>query len=153
MRIVLAVIHLLGMGIALGAIFARGRAASRLRGNATTEALRRLFAADNWWGVSALLLVGTGLWRAFTGTEKSPSYYWGSQAFWAKMGLLAVVLALEVWPMVTLIRWRVAHGRGSIDLSRIGATAGPIARISDVQLLLLITMVVAATLLARGYFA
>lgn len=153
MRIAVAVVHLLGMGIGLGAIFARGRAASRLRGSATTDALRRLFAADTWWGVSALLLVGTGLWRAFAGMEKSPSYYWDSQVFWGKMWLLAAILALEVWPMVTLIRWRVAHGRGSLDLPSMGGAARLIGRISDVQLLLLIVMVVAATLLARGYAA
>src|SRR5690606_29290885 len=102
--------------------------------------------ADSWWGISALLFIGTGLWRAFGGLEKGSDYYLGSTAFHVKMGLLLMILALEVRPMTTLIRWRVANARGqSIDL----AASDTIARISTIQLLLLAGMVVMATAMAR----
>ena len=66
---------------------------------------------------------------------------------WVKMLLPGLILALEVYPMVTLIRWRIAAARGrSLDLS----TAPAIARISFVQIVLLLGMVFAATAMARG---
>jgi putative membrane protein len=152
LRIALAATHLLALGVGLGAIFARARAAHRL--SEGPEALRRTFAADNWWGISALLFISTGLVRWFAGTEKAPSYYWNNHVFYAKMGLLAVVLALEIWPMVTLIRWRFGSQRGTLPALGVLAPSGrKIARISDVQTLLIVTMVVAAVMMARGYGA
>jgi putative membrane protein len=49
--------------------------------------------------------------------------------------------------MITLIKWRVALGKGTtIDAS----WAGRLARISHIEALLLMLMVIAATGMARG---
>lgn len=118
------------------------------------EALHRGFSADTWWGIAALLWISTGLWRAIGGLEKTPSYYWSNHVFYAKMSFLVLVLLLEIWPMVTLIRWRNAERRGSLPAAATMQAAGRrIARISDVQTLLILCMVVAAVMLARGYGA
>ncbi|MEP6493921.1 MAG: DUF2214 family protein [bacterium] len=151
MRIPLAVLHLLALGIGFGAVYSRGRALNRLGTN--PDALRRAFAADAWWGIAAVLWIGTGLWRALAGTEKASSYYWSNHVFYAKMGLLALVLVLEIWPMVTLIRWRVAKGRTLPSAAELGPIGRRLARVCDVQLLLIIAIVVAATMMARGYGA
>lgn len=144
LRWVLAFLHLLALGIGLGAVWARARA---LRGALDTTGLKRAFAADNLWALAALLWIGTGVWRAFGGVEKGTTYYMTNPFFHAKMGLLLLILALEVWPMVTLIRWRARQRRGErIDTSP--ATA--FARISEVQAVLVVMMVLAATALARG---
>src|SRR5439155_25184932 len=110
-RWLLAAIHLLALGLGFGAVWARGRA---LRGELDPAGLRRAFYADTWWGVAAVLWIGTGLVRAFGGFEKGSFYYLHNHLFWAKMGLLA-------------------------------------ARISFVQALLVVLMVLAATAMARGY--
>jgi putative membrane protein len=145
LRWLLAAAHLLGFGIGLGAVWARARSiASRPLDPA---ALRRTFAADSWWGVSALLLIGSGLWRLLGGTEKPTAYYFSNHVFYTKMALLVGILLLELWPMVTLIRWRVLVAKGApLD----PGPAGAIARISYLQVLLLIGMVLAATAMARG---
>jgi putative membrane protein len=144
LRWLLAAIHLLGLGIGLGAIFARARA---LRGTLDPAGLRRVFTADALWGVAALIWVATGLWRAFGGVEKGSAFYLGNSVFHAKMGLFGLILALEVWPMVTLIKWRSRAARGDgIDTSAARTLAG----ISDVQTALIVLMVLAATALARG---
>jgi putative membrane protein len=149
MRIPLAVLHLLALGIGLGAVYARGRALNRID---TMEGLRRAFLADSWWGVAGLLWISTGLWRLLAGTEKATSYYWHNHIFFAKMGLLALLLLLEIWPMVTLIRWRIGVQRGAPpSLAAIAPQAWRIARISDLQGLIVIGMVVAAVLMARGF--
>jgi putative membrane protein len=101
-----------------------------------------------------MLWIATGLWRALAGTEKTPSYYWHNHVFLAKMGFLVLVLALEIWPMMTLIRWRLAAGRQQLPSSADLATKGRvIARISDVQTLLVVAMVIAAVMMSRGYGA
>jgi putative membrane protein len=146
LRWLLASLHLLALPLGLGAVWVRQRA---LRAALDAEGLRRVFLADTLWGVAALLWIGTGLVRAFGGLDKGASYYLHDHVFYAKMGLLALILLLEIWPMSTLIRWRIALGRGaSIDTT----PALALARISQVQAGLVVLMVFAATALARGLF-
>lgn len=162
LRLVLAVLHLLALGIGLGAIYARARhlmtlstrepAPERTQEPAQEHGLARVFQADNWWAVAAVLWMSTGLWRAFSGTEKASAYYWAQPMFWSKMGLLGLILLLELWPMITLIRWRVAQARGRLPvLAQLAGAARTMARISMLQLALTVAMVVAASMLARGY--
>ena len=152
LRIALAVLHLLALGVGLGAIYARARSLNGLAGS--PDAVRRVFVADAWWGIAALLWIGTGLWRALAGTEKPWGYYWSNHVFLAKMGLLLLVLLLELVPMITLIGWRRATAAGTRPEARaLAPRARLLARISDVQTLLVIAIVVAAVTMARGYGA
>jgi putative membrane protein len=144
-RWLFAALHLLALGIGLGAVWVRSRT---LRGTLDKEGLQRVFLADTFWGISALLWIGTGLVRAFGGLEKGTAYYLQNDAFLIKMSLLGLILLLEVWPMVTLIRWRVQLARGQ-SLST--TAAGAMSRISVVEAGLVIVMVFAATAMARGY--
>jgi len=139
-----AAVHLLALGIGLGAVWARARA---LRGTPDTDALRRAFYADALWGLAAVLWIGTGVWRAFGGLEKGTAYYLANPFFHAKLGMLVLILMLEVWPMLTLIRWRQQVGKGQmVDVG----PAARIATISRVQAALVVAMVLAATAMARG---
>ena len=151
LHVVIAGLHLLALGIGLGAILFR---AASLSEPASAVSLRRALRADVDWAVAAGLWIGTGLWRYFGGFEKGASYYDHNAAFLAKMALLAVILALEVWPMVTLIKWRAALARGaSAEAVAVRATAARIATISRVQASLVMTMVFLAVAMARGYGA
>ena len=111
-RWLLAAVHLLALGVGLGAVWARGRA---LQVQLDVPGLRRVFYADTWWGIGALLWIGTGLVQAFGGFEKGSFYYLHNRVFWAKMA------------------------------------ASRFARISFVQGILVVLMVLAATAMARGY--
>ncbi len=143
-RILLAWLHLLGLGIGLGAVWTRARA---LRGPFDAAGLTRIFAADTWWGIAAGLWIVTGLIRAFGPFEKGIDYYLHNHLFWTKMGLLVVILALEIGPMVTLIRWRMQARRGEPVDTRV---AVGMSRVSHVQAVLVILMVAAAVGMARG---
>ena len=143
LRWLVATLHLLALPLGLGGVWIRARA---LRGQLYGPGLHRVFAADNAWGLAAVLWIGTGIARAFGGLEKGSAYYLHHPAFYAKMALLAVILLLEVWPMVTLIRWRLSQRRGvSIDTT----SAKALARVSEIEALLVVLMVFAATALAR----
>jgi putative membrane protein len=148
LRLLLAALHLIALGIGLGAVWARGDALGRPLDRA---AMHRAFRADTWWGLAAALWIATGLWRLLAGTEKSTSYYMHNQAFFAKMLFLAVILLLEIGPMITLIRWRQIAGRGTSAWNPNPAAAKRIARISYIEAGLVIAMVFAAVAMARGY--
>lgn len=143
-RWLFAWLHLLALGIGLGAVWARARA---LRGPLDPAGLRRVFHADGWWGVAAALWIGTGLVRVIGGLEKGMDYYLQNHVFWTKMALLLVILVLEMGPMVTLVRWRVELNRGTLPDT---ARAARFARISYAQAVLVLLMVMAASAMARG---
>ena len=144
MRWILAALHLLAFGIGFAAIWMRG---SALRSAAEPGNLARALRADIWWGVAALLWLGTGLPRLFAGTEKATAYYLASHTFWLKMALFLGLILLELGPALALGRWRNDLRRGrSPDSTR----APRWASISRVQLALLIALLLAATAMARG---
>ena len=141
---VVSSLHLLALALGLPAVFLRGRA---LKGSLDAEGLRRLLAADNVWGVAALLWIVTGLLRAFGGLEKGADFYLHSPLFWTKMALFLAVLLLEIRPMATFIRWRIGLGRGeAIDTS----VARALYTINHVELAIVVVMVFVASLMARG---
>jgi putative membrane protein len=149
LRIALAASHLLGLCIAVASIYMRALVFREISDRA---ALHRGFRADNWWRVSALLLIATGLWRAFGGFEKASSYYWTSHVFQAKMALLGLIIVLELWPMFTMLGWRFAEARSALPTMDVIRRKGRrISRVSDIQLLLVLAMIVAAVSIARGY--
>ena len=151
LRLLLAWLHLVALGLGLGAVIVRG---SALRDAPDPLAMRRAFIFDAVWGLAALLWLSTGLWRLFGETEKSVAFYMTNHAFFAKMGFFVLILALEIWPAVVLMRWRraIMGGQGSpavIDT----AQARRIATISHIEALLVVLMVFAAVAMARGYGA
>jgi putative membrane protein len=143
-RWLIAAIHLLAYGFALASILRRTWA---LRRATVPAALRSLFRADTRWGISALVLVVTGLMRVFGGYEKGADYYLHEPLFHVKMALLVIILVLEVPSMLALMRWRAAVRKGTTpDLRK----ARSYARYSVIQTVLLVLMVFAAAGMARG---
>ena len=145
MSAIVSALHVLALALGLPAVFFRGRA---LKGLLDETGLRRLFAADGVWGVAALLWVATGLLRAFGGLEKGAHFYLGSSLFWTKMALFVAVVALEIWPMLTFIRWRRQRAHSQrLDTS----AAHALFLVNHVQLALVVVIVFVASFMARGF--
>jgi putative membrane protein len=144
-RWLFAALHLLALGIGLGAVWARAWA---LRGTLDTAGLKRVFYADTWWGIAAIVWIATGLVRAFGGLEKGSQYYLHNEFFRAKMTLLVIILLLEIAPMVALIRWRIQVAKGATPDTR---AARRFAVISILEAVCVGLMVLCATAMARGY--
>ena len=141
----LAAVHLLAVALGFWAVLTRGTAFRRLADG--TAEVRSVLMADNIWGISAVVLLISGGMRAFGGYEKGTDYYLHQPLFHLKMTLFVLILLLEIAPMVTLIKWRVARSRGAaIDTWR----ATLFARISHIEAVLMLLMMVAATGMARG---
>jgi putative membrane protein len=139
----LSAVHVLTLALGLGAIFIRGRA---LAGPLDEAGWQRLLAADNLWGAAAALWIVSGLGRVFLG-GKEPGFYPHNGFFWVKLGLFALVFALEVMPMMTFIRVRIARGRGTA-LPRF--SVGAYRRINQAEVALVVTIVFVAAFMARG---
>src|SRR5687768_16104110 len=105
----LSLLHLLALILGVGGVFLRGRALKTEP--LDREALQRLFAADTAWGVAAILWLSTGVLRVlFNG--KDPDFYLRNGFLWVKVAGFGLVFLLELWPMITFIRWRLALKRG-----------------------------------------
>ncbi|MGU7772483.1 DUF2214 family protein [Burkholderia sp. MR1-5-21] len=146
-RWLLAAIHLSAFGVAFAAVASRNRALRRVVATAQAADLPGVFKADAAWGLSALVLIATGLARAFGGFEKGSAYYLHEPLFHLKMTALVLILLLEVVPMLGLIHWRAAARQQQMpDLGR----ARTYIRIGHWQALLVIVIVFAASGMARG---
>lgn len=147
--LLLAALHLLALGLGLGAVLGRAGALRDVPGPA---ALRRALRGDAVWGVAGGLWLATGLWRWLGAVEKANAYYLSNGLFHAKLGLFVLVLVLEVWPMLTLIRWRRALARGARAEDLMAEPAARrIAALSTVQAVLVAGIVFLAVAVARGY--
>ncbi|MBA3670928.1 MAG: DUF2214 family protein [Gemmatimonadaceae bacterium] len=145
-RLLLAWLHLLALATGLAGAWGRARALrDSLRNPEDPGAIRRAYTADAWWGVAAGVWLVSGLWRLFGATEKSSRYYAVNHAFQLKMVLFLAIVALEIWPLVTLSRWRAKKAQPN------ARDAGRIEVISYVQCALVVTIVLAAVTMARGY--
>jgi putative membrane protein len=139
----LSAIHMLTLAVGFAAIFARGRA---LAGSLDDAGWSRLLAADNVWGVAALLWIASGLGRVFFG-GREPAFYAHNGFFWVKMALFALVFALELTPMITFVRVRVARSRAA-PLPRFSVEK--YRRINDAEVALVVIIVFVAAFMARG---
>jgi putative membrane protein len=142
---IVSALHVLALAIGLPAVWLRGRA---LRAPLDAAGLGRLFAADAVWGVAAALWLGTGLLRAFAGLEKGSAFYLSSSLFWTKMALFLLVVALEIRPMVTFIRWRALRGRGQTPDT--GGARG-LYVINHIEMAVVVLIVFVAAFMARGF--
>lgn len=137
-------LHLLALGVGLGAVFMRG---VYLRAELDEAGLRRVHMADNLWGVAAMLWIGSGLWRAFGGLEKGTAFYLANPMFHLKMGLFLLTLLLELWPMITFLRQRFDLAKGR-PIRPFNAPA--LRRINDLEVVVVVSMVFVASAMARG---
>jgi putative membrane protein len=142
---IVSALHLLALAIGFPAIHLRARF---LRMTLDAAGIRRVLAADTWWGIAALLWLATGLWRAFGGLEKGTAFYMATMLFHAKLGLFTLIVLLELWPMLALIGWRRALARGQTpDVSK----ARAFAAISMLEMTLVVVLVFVAAFMARGF--
>ncbi len=142
--------HIWAFGLGLGAVFMRGYFLKQIRANPTAvgQNLSRVFIADNLWGLAFVLWLATGLTRAFAGFEKGSEFYLQSTSFWVKMGLLLLILVLEIFPMITLIQWRVR--RASPDFAISPTVLTKLIRLNTAETHTTLLIPIVAALMARG---
>jgi len=143
-------LHVLTLGVGLGAVFVRGLRLRDLRRAPTdpAAALKGLFAADGLWGLAAASWIATGLVRAFAGIEKASTFYTHNGFFLVKMAMFLAIFALEVRPILTFTAWRRARAAGGSPWTSTDLTG--LIRINNAEVLLTVLIPFAAALMARG---
>jgi putative membrane protein len=64
------------------------------------------------------------------------------------MGLFLLVVALEIGPMVTFMRWRAAVGRGVLPDT---SAAPTLHTVNHIELAVVVVIVFVAAFMARGF--
>jgi putative membrane protein len=150
--------HYLALGVGLGSVFARGRALREYRRQVSPTSVslpsaappnQAVLLADNFWGLAALLWISTGSLRAFAGQEKGAAWYLGNTMFKVKILLFGLVFLLELRPMITFIRWRIADKRGAFKAPA-AAQLSALILLNDLELALILLLPFVAVLMARG---
>lgn len=144
MRWSMAAIHLIALAVGFGSIWMRANA---LRAVPDRDTIARTLRADIWWGVAALLWLGTGLARLFGSMEKATDYYLGNHLFWGKMILFIAIVLLEMPQAMDFGKWRRAlRSSQAVPTGK----APRWAAFSRIQIGLVLLMVLLATGMARG---
>jgi len=114
----------------------------------TLAEARRIQLCDAWYGLSSVALIAAGLLRVYY-FEKGGEFYLKSPFFLLKIALFVIVGLLSIYPTMQFIKWRSATRAGqapSVD-ERVSAR---IALLLKLEMLLLLAIVVAASLMAKG---
>jgi len=140
----LSALHLLALAIGLPAVVLRALALGHAP---EPSAVRRALNADSLWGIAALLWLATGPARVFGPFEKGAAFYLSSPLFFVKVWLFVAIFAIELAPMATFIRWRMALGGGQAPDT---SAARLFATLSWIEAALVVTIVFVAAFMARG---
>lgn len=141
--------HILGVALAFSVVV-RGVAFGHVA-NGDRGALADVFRADNVFGISALLLIGSGLFRAFGGLEKGTYFYLHNGFFMVKMTVLLLLMGLEMWPMCTLISWRIKEKRQRpIDDATLVRRAAQFRVVCAIETVALVLLIFIAPLMVRA---
>jgi putative membrane protein len=119
-----------------------------LRGELGQRDLAALVRSDVAYGLSAILVLATGLARVFYGA-KGAAFYGDNPVFWVKVGLFLAVGLISIRPTVVFARWRRA-ARAGAGFSVPAAEVRGARRYVLVELHLLALVPLAAVLMARG---
>jgi putative membrane protein len=106
--------------------------------------IRRIGAIDNWYGVTAVLILVVGFSRAVF-AAKGWWYYEHNFFFWLKIGTFVLIALLSIPPTIAFIRWRKASTPPSTQAIE------NVRRLLWAQLLLFALLPAFAAAMARGY--
>ncbi len=142
---ILSYVHLISniiMGMALYTQFRRFRIGFDLK---DALAIQR---ADMIFGITALLTLGSGFWRAL-GSAKGSSFYFSNSIFLTKLSLFIVVGLLSIYPTLIFLKWRKDTNVGKVP--QITDTQFKLARRAiAIEFHIFILMPLLAALMARG---
>ncbi len=119
-----------------------------LKRSLSRDRIAQLQSVDRWYGISAALVIVTGLLLVFFGLKGS-AYYAHNGIFWVKMALFVGIALVSIVPTVAYLRW---NQRGAADGS-IVLEAGEYRRLRGllwIQVGLLVFIPLCAALMANG---
>jgi putative membrane protein len=116
-----------------------------LKSKMTKAELERLALIDAFYGIASISAVGAGLYLWLGGIGKPAEFYTENYIFLTKVGLFVVVGLLSIYPTVFFLKNRKGDDENElVDIPK------SIKMVLRIELLILFTMPLLATLMSRG---
>ena len=103
MNILISYLHFIGIMLLMGSLFAEY---VLLRPGITKNQIKLLSVADLIFGISAALVLITGLLRWFVVDPKGADYFNHQPLFHIKLTLFVVIAILSILPTLKFLKWR-----------------------------------------------
>lgn len=116
--------------------------------DAAPARLQRLKTIDGMYGMSAMLVLGTGAARVWMGAKGS-AFYLDNPVFYAKVALFLVVGMLSAYPTVQFFRWAAALD-GNRQFTPGADAVARVRTLIKLQFLGIACLPLLAVLMARG---
>jgi len=113
------------------------------------QAARRLIRLDLVYGLSALVVLVTGILRVLY-FGMGPAFYFSNPVFHAKFGLFLALVLVSVYPTMQFLGWRRALRQGQPPEVSVNRARSLVFAIR-VELFLVLLLPLLAVLMARGY--
>ena len=103
MNILIPYLHFIGIMLLMGSLFAEY---VLLRPGITKNQIKLLSVADMIFGISAALVLITGLLRWFVVDPKGADYFNHQPLFHIKLTIFVVIAILSIMPTLKFLKWR-----------------------------------------------
>jgi len=146
MNILLPYLHYIGIMVLMGALITEHLL---LKPRLSNEQVKTMAVVDLIFGISAILVLATGLLRWFV-WGKGAEFYLSNPLFHTKITLFVIVGILSIWPTRKFLRWRKEVKRGEtpdVNEKQVRRTLMFIR----IELLLVAIIPLLAVMVARGY--
>lgn len=115
----------------------------------TREQIKSLVAVDTVYGLSAAVVLITGLLRWFV-YGRGSAYYLGNPLFHTKLTLFVIVALLSIFPTIQFLKWRKQVKAGIDPAIGVRQVKGLLMYIR-IEMLILALIPLLAVMIARGY--
>ena len=146
--IINSIISFLHFICAFGVVFTLIYEKINFKQNLSNKEVRRLQAADKYYGISALLVLIIGFLRVLY-FEKGSEFYFSNPFFHIKLTLFIIIGLLSIYPTIQFVKWNklIIQGR---KLALDNKEYIRIKRILSLEVTLIIFLMLSASLMARG---
>jgi putative membrane protein len=148
MMIAIPYLHFIGIMVLMGSLISEHLL---LKPKMTKEQINSLAITDLVYGMSALLVIATGLLRWFV-YGKGSDYYLHNPLFHTKLTLFVILAILSIFPTIKFLKWRKQVNNGQEpDIN--DKTVKRLLVYIRLELLILAIIPLLAVMLARGFGA
>ena len=145
MHILIPYLHFIGIMALMGSLISEHLF---LKPSIKKEQIKSLAAVDLIYGISAIVVLATGLLRWFF-YGKGYDYYMSTPLFHIKLTLFIIIAVLSIFPTIKFSKWRKQIKRGEEpDINENGVKK--LLMFIRIELLLVAIIPLLAVLIARG---
>lgn len=145
MDILIPYLHFIGIMTLMGSLISEHLI---LKPSISKEQIKSLATIDLIYGLSAIVVLTTGLLRWFV-YGKGYDFYMGTPLFHIKLTLFIVLGILSIFPTIKILKWRKQIKRGEEpDISEKGVKK--LLMFIRIELLIIVIIPLLAVLIARG---